>query len=116
MKRLGPQPLTGAEKQRRHRERVKARLAEAERLKSLLSGGESLELPGIGALYESLLAEAGATADEREALRARLPAAQAEIRAFFKAKAEADLARLREERRKGRSSLLSRLNSMNRQP
>jgi hypothetical protein len=110
MRRLGAAPLTGAEKQRRHRERIKARLAEAARLSARLGAGEANETM---ALYDSILTGLGATDDEREALAGAATGLQAEWRAFLAARAGDDLARLREDRRKRRSSLLARLDAMN---
>jgi hypothetical protein len=72
MRKLGAQPLTGAEKQRRHRERVKARLAEAERLKILLVPGPGQGVRDLPAIYDHILNELGATHEEREALRAEV--------------------------------------------
>jgi hypothetical protein len=103
-------PLTGAEKQRRHREKVKARLAEAARLCERLAESEADAASG---LYDAILAELGASDDEREMLAAGVAAAQAEWRAFLMQRARDDLARLREERRKRRSSLLARLDAVN---
>lgn len=99
MRRLGPQPLTGAEKQRRHRERVKARLAEAERLKALLANGPSNVLQGLSSFYDNILGELGATADERDALKAELPTIQSELRAVLEARAQNDLEWIREKER-----------------
>lgn len=103
-------PLTGAEKQRRHREKVKARLAEAARLSERLAAGER---DSASALYDAILGEFGASDDEREALGSAAAAAQTDWRAFLTQRARDDLARLRDERRKRRSSLLARLESMN---
>jgi hypothetical protein len=99
MRRLGPQPLTGAEKQRRHRERVKARLAEAERLKALLANGPSNVLQGLSSFYDNILGELGATADERDALKAELATIQSELRAVLEARAQNDLEWIREKER-----------------
>jgi hypothetical protein len=111
MRKLGPTALTGAEKQRRHRERVKARLAEAERLRRLIGGDEGL-LPGFAAFYEALLAEAGASPDEREALKDRAAAHQAAMRAAMEPRLCKEIVALRQTRRKHASSLLARLSAI----
>lgn len=111
MKKLGPTALTGAEKQRRHRERVKARLAEAERLRRLIRGDEGL-LPGFAAFYEALLVEAGASPDEREALKDRAAAHQAAMRTAMEPRLCKELDALRQTRRKHASSLLARLSAI----
>ncbi len=112
MRRLGPTALTGAEKQRRHREKVKARLAEAERLKAVFAGADDSDSGAVAALYDSILAERGAELEERDALRSAATAAEAEIRAVLEARAEKDLAALRERRRGRASSLLARLDAI----
>jgi len=108
MRKLGPQPLTGAEKQRRHRERVKARLAEAERLKALLANGPGNVLPGLYTFYDNILAERGATPDERELLHGQLATIQSELRAVLEARAQNDLESLRNRQRKLKASLSPR--------
>lgn len=114
MRKLGASPLTGAEKQRRHRERTKARLAEAERLKSLFAGADGAGFPGLAALYDSLLTSLGASADERAALNAGVEAIAADLHAALAARAGDDLARLREDKRRRRTSLLARLDGPSR--
>ena len=100
MRQIGNRPLTGAEKQRRHRERVKARLAEAERLKALLEDGRGDPLPGLAAFYYNILGELGAAMDERDRLKLELPAIQGEIRAALETRARGDLERARSTARK----------------
>jgi hypothetical protein len=102
--------LSGAEKQRRHREKVKARLAEGERLKALL--GEGGLLPGFAVFCDALFDELGAAADEREALKSRAAALQAELRGGFEARLRDEIEILRERRRKQASSLLARLGAV----
>ncbi|MDI9847161.1 hypothetical protein QM467_03685 [Rhodoblastus sp. 17X3] len=114
MRKLGASPLTGAEKQRRHRERTKARLAEAERLKSLFAGEDRGAFPGLAALYDSLLTGLGASADEREALAAGVGAVAADLHAALAARAGDDLAQLREDKRWRPTSLLARLDGASR--
>jgi hypothetical protein len=87
--------LTGAEKQRRHRERIKARLAEADRLKSLLAQGDSDEAVCLGAVYDKMLSEFGATLAERETLKSGFSAVHAELRAVLETRARHDLDHLR---------------------
>ncbi len=100
MRQIGSLPLTGAEKQRRHRERVKARLAEAERLKALLAVGDSVFCSGLAAFYDHILADLGAATAERDQLSAELPAIQSEVRAALEARARNDLERARAPARK----------------
>jgi hypothetical protein len=114
MHKLGASPLTGAEKQRRHRERTKARLAEADRLKSLVAGDDGAGFPGLSALYNSLLTGLGASADEREALNAGVGAIATDLHAALAARAGEDLAQLREDKRRRRTSLLARLDGPSR--
>ncbi len=109
MRRLGPTPLSGAEKQRRHREKVKARLAEAERLKQQLSGGSAGALAGLLDFYQAVLVEAGASQEERAALGENLDALQAQVGELVRRRAGEALEELRARRRKARSSLLARL-------
>jgi hypothetical protein len=112
MRRLGDKPLTGAEKQKRHREKVKARLAEATALKAYALARDltSGELAGLRAFYVSLLLELGASAEEAEMLTATLADAQVEIAALLRARGQAALAGLRGRKRKrGGGSLLARL-------
>lgn len=113
MRKLGLQPLTGAEKQRRHRERVKARLAEADRLKAILAAGPGNVLPGLSAFYDNVLGEIGATPAEREALVAQLPTIQSDLRMFLLARAQTDLEQFRAMMRKRKASLLARLDGAN---
>jgi hypothetical protein len=96
MRQIGPRPLTGAEKQRRHRERVKIRLAEAERLKALLADGAGDGLAGLAAFYDNILGRLGAVAEERNLLMAEVPAIQCELHATLEARARNDLERMRE--------------------
>ncbi len=112
MRKLGPQPLTGAEKQRRHRERVKARLAEAKELRAQLDGDLGPNFLGLGVFYDSILAELGAAAEEREALTANLESFCEELRDFARQRGEKELAALRARRRRAGGSLLSRLTAM----
>ncbi len=108
MRKIGPEPLTGAQKQRRHRERVKARLAEAEILRARLQGG--VESPvGLIGFYEGALAELGANSDERLALCGDLRELLQDMRDLARRRAEDDLAALRAKRRKAGASLLARL-------
>ncbi len=100
MRQIGSRPLTGAEKQRRHRERVKARLAEAERLKALLGVGTSEFCSGLPAFYDNILADLGATMEERDHLKAEHPAIQREMRTALEARARDDLERARAPARK----------------
>ncbi len=100
MRQIGSRPLTGAEKQRRHRERVKARLAEAERLKALLGVGTSEFCAGLAAFYDNILADLGATMEERDLLNAERPAIQSEMRVALEARARNDLERARATARK----------------
>ncbi len=100
MRQIGSRPLTGAEKQRRHRERVKARLAEAERIKALLTHARSDFLPGLAAFYDNILGELGAATEERNVLKAELPAIEGEMRAALEARARKDLERARVAARK----------------
>jgi hypothetical protein len=109
MRRLGPLPLTGAEKQRRHRERVKARLAEAERLKALLGVDQGNIIPGLVVFYDHILAELGAAVEERELLKGEAPNIQNEIRAALEARARHDLQRVRATKRRRESRKLARL-------
>ncbi|MGO8737701.1 hypothetical protein [Rhodoblastus sp.] len=96
MRQIGPRPLTGAEKQRRHRERVKTRLAEAERLKALLGVDDGEFCSGLAVCYDNVLANIGAAMEERDLLKAELPAIQGEMRAVLEARARNDLDRLRQ--------------------
>lgn len=112
MRRLGPLPLTGAEKQRRHRERVKARLAEAERLRALFADGQGHALPGLSAVYDHILNELGARPDEREALKGQIEAIQTELRAVLEARARNDLEHMRAKQRKRKTGLLARLDGL----
>jgi hypothetical protein len=109
MRRLGPQPLTGAEKQRRHRERVKARLAEADRLKAIFSDAPDGAPLGLSALYDSILSELGASREEREALSGNAGAILAELRAALEARAHNELDNLRAKKPKGKARPMSRL-------
>jgi hypothetical protein len=109
MRRLGPQPLTGAEKQRRHRERIKARLAEADRLKAIFSQAPGGVAPGLSALYDNILSELGASREEREALAGNAGAILAELRAVLEARAHNDFDNLRAKKPKGRARPNSRL-------
>ncbi len=95
MRQIGPRPLTGAEKQRRHRERLKVRLAEAERLKALVADATGDGLPGLAAFYDNIVGRLGAAAEERDLLMAELPAIQSELRAGLEARARDDLERAR---------------------
>lgn len=105
----GGATTNGREKQRRHRERVKARLAEAERLKILLAPAPGEGVRDIPAIYDHILNELGATHEEREALRAEIGAIQSELRAVLEARARNDLERIRARQRKRNVSLLPRL-------
>jgi hypothetical protein len=100
MRQIGSRPLTGAEKQRRHRERVKARLAEAERLKALLAVGTGEFCSGLPAFYDNILADLGATMEERDLLKAEHPVIQSEIRTALAARARNDLERSRATRKR----------------
>ena len=95
MRQIGTRPLTGAEKQRRHRERVKARLAEAERLKALLDDGRGDPLRSLAVFYDNILGELGAATEERDRLKVELPAIQGEMRAALEARARRDLEKAR---------------------
>jgi len=107
MRKLGTAPLSGAEKQRRHRDKVKARLAEAARLKDLLDDGA-----GFASWYEAALAELEVTAEERAALDLRAGAIEAQLRAALAARLAHELEQARDQRRKKGSSLLARLDSI----
>ena len=106
MRRLGPEPLTGAQKQRRHRERIKARLAEAKIWREGLQGGG---LPGLGDFFKEILADLGATPDEGKALCGNLQPLLRDMREAARQRGERDLASLRAKRRKAGGSLLDRL-------
>jgi len=108
MRRLGPEPLSGAEKQRRHRERVKARLAEADRLRARL-GASSEKLAGLEEFYRAILMELGAKPEECASLSEDIDGLRAQIGDLARQSAERALEALRAKRRKTRSSLLSRL-------
>jgi hypothetical protein len=108
MRRLGPEPLSGAEKQRRHRERVKARLAEADRLKARF-GAPSKDLPGLRVFYQAVLAEFGAKPEECARLSENIELLRAQIGDLARQSAEGALEALRANRRKAGSSLLARL-------
>jgi hypothetical protein len=114
MRKLGAQPLTSAEKQRRHRARTKARLAEAERLKRLFAGDDGAGFPGLAALYDSLIAGLGASLEERDALNAGVGSVAADLFAALAARAGDDLARLRDDKLRRRTSLLARLDGASR--
>ncbi len=109
MRRLGHQPLTGAEKQKRHREKVKARLAEAETLKRSFADGGANALFYLPQRLDAVLAELGANAEERAALVGRFDDLDAEIFAVIWERAAEALSDLRSKGRRGRSSLLARL-------
>jgi hypothetical protein len=108
MRQIGIRPLTGAEKQRRHRERVKARLAEAERLKALLDHGRGDPLHGLAVFCDNILEELGAATEERDLLKVELPAIQGEIRAALEARARSDLEKARATARMGATRGASR--------
>jgi DNA repair ATPase RecN len=110
MRRLGPEALSGAEKQRRHRERVKTRLAEADRLKARFCAPGD-DLPGLRAFYQAVLAELGAKPEECASLSEDIHRLRAQIGELARQSAEAALEALRANRRKARSSLLARLAS-----
>jgi hypothetical protein len=103
MRRLGITPLTGAEKQKRHRERVKARLAEAEKLKLRLANTSAA--PYLLARCSAVLEELGADAEERSALLREFEGFDAEIAALLRARAEVALAHLRSKGRRRGSRL-----------
>lgn len=109
MRKLGLKPLTGAEKQRRHREKVKARLAEAERLRQRLGDGAAASLPGLGDFYEAILVELGAGPDERGALGENIDVLRSLVDELVRQRAGRELDELRARRRASRSSLLGRL-------
>jgi F0F1-type ATP synthase membrane subunit b/b' len=109
MRKIGERPLTGAEKQRRHRERVKARLAEAAALKEQLSETLGEDFPSVRVYLGNCFDSMGATPDEKSALQARLDDITVELQDFLRDRAEQALDRLRGERRKARSSLVSRM-------
>jgi len=115
MRRLGEKPLSGAEKQRRHRERVKARLAEAVALKTRLEAGPG-EILGLKTVYESLLRELGASAEEARHLSESAAGVQDDVLAALRQRGEAALQTLRRERARNGSSLLARLAAMQQQP
>jgi hypothetical protein len=102
-------PLTGAEKQRRHRERVKARLVEAEALRARLGAAEAGALASLRVYCEAVLVEVGADFGEREAFAGKRAAIEAEIDALIRERCARGLEQLRAKRRSARSSLLARL-------
>jgi hypothetical protein len=112
MRKLGTNPLTGAEKQKRHRERVKARLAEAEKLKQRLA--DVCALPYLLQRCDAVLSELGADAEERAALAGGFEKLDAEISALVRERAGEALGDLRSKGRRGRSSLLARLSAVKR--
>ncbi len=111
LRRLGETPLTGAEKQKRHRERVKARLAEAAALRARY-GGVGGALAGLPDFFAAMLRGQGASEEEVALLCADLAAVEAEAAALLRGAAEKSLETLRARRGKAKSSLLSRLAAM----
>ena len=134
MRRLGDKPLTGAEKQKRHRERVKARLEEAAALKERFLArdlehdlgrelaqenlaqenlaqafGAAGAPAGLSAYYGSLLRELGASAEEAQALTATLADAQGELALLLRARGQAALENWRARKKRCGVSLLARL-------
>ncbi|MCW2283085.1 hypothetical protein M2323_000768 [Rhodoblastus acidophilus] len=107
MRRLGERPLTGAQKQKRHRERLKARLAEADSLKAREQavGGDIL---AVIAFYRDLLRELGASAQEAEQI-AGGPGFQDDIVALLRLRGQAALDALRRPPPSAGTSLLARL-------
>jgi predicted nucleic acid-binding Zn-ribbon protein len=102
--------LTGAEKQKRHREKVKARLAEveAEALQARAAQAPG-EIPGLKRFYEGLLRELGATAEEAKQLSEAVASFQGDLVALLRERGQAALEALRRQRARSGSSLLSRL-------
>lgn len=115
MRKLGPEPLTGAQKQRRHRDRVKARLAEAEILRAKFQG-EAGSLVGLGEFYEAMLREVGATPDESRTLCGDLADLLRDVQDAARQRGEKELAILRARRRKTGASLLARLAAIKPEP
>ena len=109
MRKIGTQPLTGAEKQKRHRERVKARLEEAANMKERLAAAMADEFPGLRDGFAACLAQIGADADETEVLTQDLSVLRAELKVLLGERAQTALENLRAEQRRKRSSLLSRM-------
>jgi redox-regulated HSP33 family molecular chaperone len=109
MRKIGERPLTGAEKQKRHRKRVKERLAEAQTLKDRFTKSLSDECPCIGEHFRTYLAKLGAAPEEIELLLGRTHALNEEVKALLRDRAETALDALRSERRRTRNSLLARL-------
>ncbi|MBB4198207.1 hypothetical protein CCR94_12400 [Rhodoblastus sphagnicola] len=114
MRRLGEKPLSGAEKQKRHRERVKARLAEAVALKARAEAAPG-EIPGLKTFYEGLLRELGGSADEAKQLSQAAASFEEDIVSNLRKRGQAALVALRRQRAKTGSSLLSRLAAMQEQ-
>ena len=108
MRRLGDKPLTGAQKQKRHREKVKARLAEAELLKARESAAPG-GIPGLESFYRDLLRELGATPEEENRLAEGAGSFQQDIVAALRKRGHAALDALRRQRTQASSSLLARL-------
>jgi len=115
MRKLGEKALTGAQKQKRHRERVKARLAEAEALKARMESAPG-GIPGLKGFYHDLLRELGANAQEAKQLSEAAASFQEDIVVSLRKRGQAALAALRRQGPHPASSLLARLAAMQEQP
>ncbi|MCW2273539.1 hypothetical protein GJ654_05140 [Rhodoblastus acidophilus] len=104
---MGETPLTGAQKQKRHREKVKARLAEADSLKAREKTSPG-DIPGLTGFYRDLLRELGASPEEAEQI-AGGAGFQDDIVALLRKRGKAALAALRRPRKPAGASLLERL-------
>jgi tRNA A37 threonylcarbamoyltransferase TsaD len=107
---LGEKPLTGAQKQKRHREKVKAKLAEAQALKARADSAPG-DIPGLKTFYLDLLRELGASAEEAKQICEAAASLQEDIVAALRKRGQAALEALRRRPQAG-SSLLARLAAM----
>ena len=112
MRRLGETALTGAQKQKRHREKVKARLAEADWLKARAESAPG-DIPGLKTFYRDLLRELGASTEEAKQLSEAATSFQEDIVASLRKRGQSALEALRRRKRtQTGSSLLARLAAM----
>jgi hypothetical protein len=104
---LGKTPLTGAQKQKRHREKIKARLAEADSLKAREKASKG-DIPGLTGVYRQLLRELGASPEEAERI-AEDAGVHDDIVALLRRRGLAALEALRRPATQAGTSLLARL-------
>jgi len=114
MRRLGETPLTGAQNQRRRREKIKAQLVEADVLEARQSTAAG-EIPGLTGFYQNLLRELGASPEESTQICEAAATLQDDIVALLRKRGQAALDALRRQRPPVGSSLLARLAAMQEQ-